>query len=134
AELGVDHRAFVDDDQARVRGRRVVPQLEARRLLAAVARAVDHAVDGRGVGAALAAHYQRGLAGERAEYDLAVDVLGEMTGERGLAGARIAKQAKDLRRAAAARARLEPGRHGLERGVLMRGEDRHEAALRGGKR
>ena len=61
AELGVDHRAFVDDDQLRLRGRRVVPQLEARLLLAALARAVDQAVDGGGAGAALAAHHQAAL-------------------------------------------------------------------------
>ena len=77
--------------------------------------------------AALAAHDQRGLAGEGAERDLAVDALGEVAGERGLAGAGIAEQAEDLPRSAAARPRLEPGRDRVERGILMRSEDRHGA-------
>ena len=38
AELGIDHRAFVDHDQLGLRGRRVVPQFEARLLDAGFAR------------------------------------------------------------------------------------------------
>ena len=120
AELGIDHRAFVDDDQLGLGGGRLVPQIEARHFLAALARAVDQAVDGRGAVAALAAHHQRRLAGEGGEHDLAVDALGEVAGERGLAGAGIAEQAEDLRRAVAAGLGLEPVGDGVERLVLMR--------------
>ena len=99
AELGVDHRALVDDDQLCLRGRRLVPQIEARDFLAALARAVDEAVDGRGIPAAFAAHHARGLAGEGGKLHLAVGLVGDVAGERGLAGAGIAEQTKDLRRA-----------------------------------
>jgi hypothetical protein len=50
--------------------------------------------------AALAAHHQRGLAGERRVFHLAVDMRREMPRERGLAGAGIAEQTKQLRRPA----------------------------------
>ena len=43
AELGVDHRAFVDDDQLGLGGRRLVPQIERGDFLAALARPVDQA-------------------------------------------------------------------------------------------
>ncbi len=104
-ELGIDHRAFVDDDEPRLGSGRLVPQLEARRLLAAFARPVDQAVDGAGAGATLAAHDARGLAGEGRKQDLAVDAFGEVLGERRLARSGIAEEAKD--RGAAAR-RFEP--------------------------
>ena len=84
--------------------------------------------DTRGAIAALAAHHQRGLAREGAEDDLAIHIFGEMARERGLAGARIAEQAKHLRRAGDAGARLEPGRDRLEGGILMWREDRHDVA------
>jgi len=45
-ELVVDHRAFVDHDQLRFGGRRLVPQLEARLLGGGVGRLVDQAVNG----------------------------------------------------------------------------------------
>src|ERR1044071_3736701 len=61
AELGVDHRAFVDDDEVGFRGRRVVPQVEAWNLFAAFPRAVDQRMNRRGVVAAFAAHHCRGL-------------------------------------------------------------------------
>ena len=96
-ELGIDHRAFVDDDQLGLGGGRVVQELEGRRLLAALARPVDQAVDGGGAVAALAAHHAGGLAGEGREQNLAVDALGDVLGERGLAGAGIAEQAEDRR-------------------------------------
>ena len=57
AEFGIDHRAFVDHDELGLGGGRVVPQFEARRLLAAFARPVDQAVDGGRAVAALAAHH-----------------------------------------------------------------------------
>ena len=77
-------------------GGRLVPQIETRDLLAALARAVDQLVDGRGAVAAFAAHHARRLAGEGGELHLAVGVVGEMLGERGLAGAGVAEQAKHL--------------------------------------
>ena len=119
AEFGVDHRAFVDDDQLGLGGRRLVPQIEVRHFLAALARAVDQAVDGGGAAAALAAHHRGRLAGEGGELDLAVDVLGDVAGERGLAGAGIAEQAEHLRRAVGAGLGLEPGGDGLEGVVLV---------------
>ena len=125
AELGIDHRAFVDDDQLGLGGGRLVPQIEAGHFLAALARAVDQAVDGGGALAALAAHHRGRLAGEGGELHLAVGVLGEVAGERGLAGAGIAEQAEDLRRAVRAGLVLEPGGDGIEGGVLMRGKLRH---------
>ena len=78
AQLGIDHRAFVDDDQLGLGGGRLVPQVEVRHFLAALSRAVDQAVDGGGAVAALAAHHARRLAGEGGELHLAVDMLGEM--------------------------------------------------------
>ncbi len=72
-------------------------------LLVALERLVDQAVDGGGAVAALAAHHAGGLAGEGREQHLAVDPLGDVLGERGLAGAGIAEQPEDrgARRAAA---------------------------------
>src|SRR5262249_26941240 len=94
-ELGIDHRAFVDDDEPRLGGGRLVPQLEARRLLAALARLVDPAVNGGGALATLAAHHAGRLAGEGRKQDLAVDALGEVLGERRLARSGITEEAKD---------------------------------------
>ena len=124
AKLGVDHRAFVDDDQLRLRGRRLVPQFEIRHLLAALARPVDQAMDRARAGAALAAHHHRGLAGEGGEMHLAVDALGDVAGERGLAGAGIAEQPEYLARAARGLF-YQPIGNRLERGILMRRENRH---------
>ncbi len=53
AELGVDHRAFVDDDEPGARGRAVVVEGEGRRAFLAFAGAIDQRMDGRGAGAAL---------------------------------------------------------------------------------
>jgi hypothetical protein len=127
-KLGVDHRAFVDHDQRGLGDGRVVPKMEVRRFLAALARLVDEAVDrGCAVGA-FGAHHQRGLAGEGRELHLAIDAGRDVLGERGLAGARIAEQAEKLRRALA-RPLLEPGRDGLQRGILMGREDRHGSLI-----
>ena len=46
AEFLVDHRAFVDDDQAGARRRTVLVEREGRRPVGALARAVDQRVDG----------------------------------------------------------------------------------------
>ena len=99
AELGVDHRALVDDDQLGLRGRRLVPEIEVRNFLAAFACAVDEAVNSGGVPAAFAAHHRCRLAGEGGEFHLAVRLVGDVAGKRGLAGAGIAEQAEHLRRA-----------------------------------
>src|SRR5262249_61528485 len=108
AEFRVDHRAFVDDDQLGLRGGCFVPQIEARDFLAALAGPVDQSMDGGGAAAALAAHDGRSLAGEGGELYLAVCLLGDVPRERGLAGAGIAEQAKNLRRAVRAGPRFEP--------------------------
>ena len=78
-------------------------------------RPVDQAVDGGRAVAALAAQHVGGLAGEGAEGDLAVDALGEVAGERGLARAGIAEQAEDLRPPAFSQAGTR-----LKRLVLLR--------------
>ena len=75
--------------------------------------------------AALAAHDQRGLAGEGREQHLAVDALGDVPRERGLAGARIAEQAEQLRRAARAGLGFQPVGNRVERLILLRGEYGH---------
>ena len=90
--------------------------------------AIDQAVDGGCAVTALAAHDQRGLAGEGREQHLAVDVLGNVLGERGLAGAGIAEQAEHLRRIARAGPGLEPVGNGSQRSILMGREDGHAAA------
>jgi hypothetical protein len=130
-ELGIHHGAFIDHDQLGLGGRRFVPQLEGRGLRLPLDRPVDEAVDRGRPLAALAAHHQRGLAGESREQGLAVDVLGEMLGERGLAGARIAEQAEYRRRAGLAGPGLEPSRDRAQRGILLGRECGHRrAALR----
>ena len=95
AEILVDHRAFVDHDQLRLGGGALAVDDEARPGLALPARAVDQAVDRRGLGAALLAQDEGGLAREGREQDVAVDRLGDVAGERRLAGAGIAEQAED---------------------------------------
>ena len=118
-ELGIDHGALVDDDELRLGCGRGVPQFKVRGLLLAFKRLVDQAVYRGGAAAALAAHDLRGLAGEGCVKHLAVHRLGDMLGERGLAGTRIAEQAENLWRVAAARLGLEPVRDRLEGGILM---------------
>ena len=125
AELGVDHRALVDDDQLGLRGRRLVPQIKVRDFLAALARAVDEAVDCRGVPAAFAAHHARRLAGEGSEFHLAVGLVGDVAGKRGLAGAGIAEQTEDLRRAVRAGLGLQPFGDNGQRLLLVGGELGH---------
>ena len=97
AELRVDHRAFVDHDEARRGTRAVLVEGEGRRALGALARPVDQRVDGRRAGAAVGAHHHRRLAGEGGEGGLAVGALGDMAGERRLADAGVAEQAEHLR-------------------------------------
>ena len=115
ADLLVDHGAFVDDDERRLAGGAVVVEHEGGAVLVLAARAVDQAVDGAGAAAALAAHHMGGLAGEGGEGDLAAGVLGDVAGERRLAGAGIAEQAEDL-----AAAGFQPARDGKESGILLR--------------
>ena len=125
AEFGVHHRAFVDHDQFGLRGGRVVPQLEARLLDAGFARAVDQRVDRRGVVATLVAHHQGSLAGEGRELHLAIDAVGDVPRQRGLAGAGIAEQPEHRRRAVLAGLCLQPVGNGLQRGILMRRKGGH---------
>ena len=70
--------------------------------------------------AALGAQDGGRLAGEGAESDLALDALGDVARERGLAGAGIAEEAEELRLAA-----LEPGGDGRQRILLLRRPGRH---------
>src|SRR5438477_10402753 len=83
-------------------------------------------MDGRCTTASLRAHHQRCLAGERRELHLAVDMRREMARQGGFAGARIAEQAEQQRRAALARLLLEPAGDRLEGCVLMGREFGHE--------
>src|SRR5262249_1774174 len=74
-----------------------------------------------------------GLAGEGREFHLAVDSVGDVSRQRGLAGAGIAEQAENLRRAVLAGLGLEPVGNGFERGILVRAESGH-AGLTGYER
>ena len=125
AEFGIDHRTFVDHDQFCLRGRRVVPEFKTRLLDAGFPRAIDQRVDGGGVVATLVAHHQRRLAGEGREFHLAIDAVGDVPRQRGLAGAGIAEQAEDGRRAVLAGLGLQPVGNGLQRGILMRRKGGH---------
>ena len=64
----------------------------------------------------------RRLAGEGGELDLAVGMVGEMLGERRLAGAGITEQAEHLRCAIGAGPGLEPVADGFQR-VILGGEN-----------
>src|SRR5262249_36956970 len=75
----------------------------------------------------LAAHHARRLAGEGRKQDLAVDALGEMLGERRLAGSGITEEAKDGRAPAGG---FEPIRSRGQGGILVRREDRHRRLKR----
>src|SRR5262249_2033472 len=90
-------------------------------------------VNGRGALAALVAHHLCGLAGEGCEQHLAIDTGGEVLGQRGLAGARVAEQPEDGRRVAATGLGLEPFRHRLERCVLFRRKVWYGSFARGAK-
>ena len=137
AQLRIHHRTFVDHDQFGFRGGSIVPQFEARLLDAGFARAVDQRVDGGGVVATLVAHHQRRLAGEGGILHLAIDAFGDVPRQRGLAGAGIAEQAEDGRRAVPAGLGLQPVGNGLQRGILMRRERGHGVQMgrkeRGGR-
>ena len=127
AELLVDHRAFVDDDELGARHRALAVERKGRRhrglagrlvghrLLAA--RPVDQRMDGARIDGALRAQHLRGLAGEGGELHLPVDMLGEIARQRRLAGAGIAEQPEHLRPPG-----LQPSRDRLQRVVLLRRE------------
>ena len=57
------------------------------------------------------------------------DELGDVLGERGLAGSGIAEQAKDRRRAVPAGLGPQPVSNGLQRGILMRRKGCHEVPV-----
>src|SRR6185312_2399786 len=82
-------------------------------------------MDGRSAVTALPAHDGGGLAGEGGELHLTIDMLGEILGERGLACARIAEQAENLRGVLRAGLGFEPIANGVERLVLNGSELRH---------
>src|SRR6202012_3321097 len=88
-------------------------------------------VNGGGVVAALVAHHQRGLAGEGREFHLAVDAVGNMARQRGLAGAGIAEQLEPRRRAVLAGLCLHPVGNGFQRGILMRRKRGHGISVEG---
>ena len=96
ADLLVHHRAFVDDDERRLAGVAVVVQHERRAVLVLAARAIDEAVDRRRADAAAPAHDVRRLAGVGRERHRAARALGDVAGERRLAGAGVAEQAEHL--------------------------------------
>ena len=73
--------------------------------------------------APLVAQYERSLAGIGGEDDIAVDGLGDMARERGLAGAGIAEHAEKLRLAA-----LQPARHGGQGHILL-GRPAHRGTI-----
>src|SRR6185312_9207452 len=88
-------------------------------------RAVDQRMDRRCAVTAFAAHHRRSLAGKCRELHLAVDRIGEMAGERGLAGAGVAEQPENLRRAVGAGLCLAPGLDGHQRLILLRRKFSH---------
>ncbi len=96
SEFGVDHRTFVDHDEAGAGGRPVMVESEFRRAIVRLGGAVDQRVDGGRAGAALGAHHQRRLAGERREGRFAPPALRDVAGERRLADAGVAEQAEHL--------------------------------------
>ena len=130
SELLVDHRAFVDHDEAGSRGGAVVVEREGRRALVALAGAIDQRMDRRSADAALGAHHQGRLAGEGGEGRFAARRLGDVARERRLADAGVAEQAEHLRFAG-----LEPSPDLVERGRLLgRPLCRRSRRLRGGAR
>jgi hypothetical protein len=79
-------------------------------------------VNGGGATAALAAHDRSGFAGKGCELHLAIRSIGDVSGKRGLAGAGIAEQAKNLRRAVGPGLCSEPVADRVERFFLLRRE------------
>ena len=79
----------------------------------------------RGVVAALVAHHQSSLAGERRKLHRALDAVGDVARQRGFAGAGIAKQPENRRRAVLAGLCLQPIGNRAKRLILMRGETGH---------
>src|SRR4051794_25945833 len=88
-------------------------------------------MDRGSVVAALAAHYQGGLAGKGREFDLAADPVGDVPRQRGLAGSGIAEQPEHRRRAVPARLGLQPIGDGFERRILMRRKRGHGVSAEG---
>jgi hypothetical protein len=113
-DLGIDHRALVDDDETGLARHAVVVEDEGRPVLVLTAHAIDEAVDGAGAGATLGPEDMGGLAREGGEHGGAGNALGDMPGERRLAGTGIAKEPKDLRVTG-----LQPCGDGDERAILF---------------
>jgi len=114
AELRIDHRTFIDDDEAGARGRPIVIELEFRRAVVVLACAIDQRMDGGGPDAALRAHHQGRLASESGEGRLALRPLSDMARQRRLADAGITEQPEHLRLAGA-----QPLRHPVEGRLLL---------------
>src|SRR5690606_34601401 len=117
----VRHRQLVDDEEVGIGSPAFVIEHEARFAVILADQRIDQAVDGLGTLAAALAHDQSRLAGKGGIFDRA-DILRQMHGQRGLAGTGPAEQAKHLRPGLV----LEPGRDGLERGILLGRPDRHQ--------
>src|SRR5215831_11837081 len=95
-EFRIDHGTFVDDDELRSCNWAVLVEYKERLARFRFARAIDEAVNGARVFAALCAHDKSRLASEGAKGDRAIDVLGELFGERCFARASITKKAKQF--------------------------------------
>ena len=125
AEIRIDHRTFIDDNEARFRHGAVFVENERRLLRFGLARAVDQTVDRAGVTATLGPHDECRLARESREGNLAIDIGGDVLGERGLARSGIAKQPEQLRLAA-----FQPRGHGFQRRLLLRRPDHAHSVLK----
>ena len=115
----LDARAIARDmraDAARIRARATSPAPEP----AAAERAVVEAAD-----AWRAALDGPGECWHEARLREAVDALGDVPRQRGLAGPGIAEQAEHLGRAVSAGLGFQPVGNGRERRILMRGEAGH---------
>ena len=129
-QLRIDHRAFVDHDQLR-------PSRPARRPTVRRSasprrsRARDRSDCGswRRHAQPLARITSAALPVKAANFTSPSILRRQMPRERGLAGARIAEQAEQRRRAALAGLVLEPAGDRLERGVLMGREFGHEIQI-----
>ncbi len=124
AKIGIDHRTFIDDHEARFRHGTVFVENEGRLLCLGFARAVDQTVDRACIAATLGPHDERRLARESREGNPAIDIGGNVLGERRLARSRIAKQPEQLRLAA-----FQPRGHGFQRRLLLRRPDHAHSVL-----
>ncbi len=116
AQLLVHHRAFVDDDELRVRRVAVAVEHEGRLLAVDLLGPVDQRMDRARVGTAARLHDQRRLAGVGGEDDVALDAFRQMARQRRLARAGVAEETEHL---PLAPARLQPTADLVERARLF---------------